>query len=212
MHLLDLIDDPNNEIVEHVCEKIIAQGEAVIPELEYYLHHKTFGQNEISTLNRIIQEVQFNVIQKQLKEWKTGTEKELLEGLYILTKFQYPELKIEELKDAIDYYKKDIWLEINPKLTNFELIKTFNQVFFNYFNFGIIPLKNTTPFDFFLPSIFPLKRFNILFVKRIVWSWFACNTAPNTNPSSWCSFARVCNAFKSLGKQLPPNPSPGFKK
>lgn len=153
-HLLELIDDPNQEIVRHVTAKIIDQGEHILPELENHLHFNANGKAEIALVNTIIQEIKFNSILRQLVSWKNSPEKDLLEGLYILTKFQYPELTIEDLKEAIAYYRKDIWIEINPKQTSFELIKTFNKVFFEYFNFDVVSNKKATPFDYFFPSIF----------------------------------------------------------
>lgn len=153
-HLLDLIDDPNNEIVEHVCTQLIAQGETIIPELEHRLHYTSFDHTEIERIHSIIQEIRFRSTLNSLKSWKKSNDKHLLEGIYLLSKFQFPELIQADLENAIEYYKNEIWLEINPKQTSFEIIKTFNEMFFNHFKFKVTAPKKSTPFDFFLPTVF----------------------------------------------------------
>ena len=153
-HLLELIDDPNEAIVNHVASKIVEQGEEILPELEDRLMYNTSCREASERLNSIINEIKFISVQKSVEEWRKSTNKDLLEGIYNITKLQFPEINLEDLKQAIQALKKEIWLELNQRQTSFERIKIFNQIFFNYLNFSVTPIKKATPFDYFLPTVF----------------------------------------------------------
>ena len=42
---------------------------------------------------------------------------------FLINKFQYPDIKEDEVIEKIDQIKKDIWLEINENLTALEKVK-----------------------------------------------------------------------------------------
>ena len=50
-------------------------------------------------------------------------EKDLLEGLLTISKYQYPNAKLGFVEDFFEQVRKDIWLELNDELTALEKLK-----------------------------------------------------------------------------------------
>lgn len=133
--LLQLLDDPNDEVYQYVSRNILEQGEIIIPELE-----KTWEKSLNAILQEriedLIQEIQFTTTQKQLKEWKDQGAVNLLKAAYIISKYQYPDLKYNDIIEAFNKIKQDAWLEINKNLTALEKTRILNHILFQVHEFS----------------------------------------------------------------------------
>lgn len=133
--LLQLLDDPNEEVFMHVSKNILNQGPCIIPELEkvWETSLNVILQERIENL---IQEIQFSSIQNQLKKWKDEGAQNILEGAFYIAKYQYPDLKFEQVEKLLANLKRDIWLEINNNLTALEKTRVMNHVFYELYGFS----------------------------------------------------------------------------
>lgn len=143
--LIQLLDDPSKEVNQTVTKNLLDQGTEILPDLEA-AWEGTMDSNYQDKLINLIQEIQMNSTYAMLREWISGGTSDLLRGAYIIARFQYPELQIEDLEKPLDRIVRDVWLELNNNLTALEKIRILNHIFFEVNGFG----RNTK--DFYSPQ------------------------------------------------------------
>jgi regulator of sirC expression with transglutaminase-like and TPR domain len=133
--LVQLIDDPDESVFEHVRDQLVKIGSEAIPYLENSWETEYYGllfQNRIET---IIHNIQFDEVKSKLEGWVQSTEKDLLKGAIIIAKYQYPGLDESKIHESLQMIRRDIWLELNDHQTAYEQVKIFNKVFFGLHHF-----------------------------------------------------------------------------
>jgi hypothetical protein len=156
--LVELLDDPDEVVATHVQSKIVEHGEEIIPQLEKLQDRFLDNPHKSERIEHMIHNIQFEVLKKALSNWMQSEEKNLLEGVYLICKYQYPDLKISALNDRLLEIKQAVWLEINPKQTSFETIKVFNRIFFDHFDFKCSDVIQHSPFDYFVNSVLETRE------------------------------------------------------
>lgn len=132
--LISLLDDSDEEVVTHVREKIIALGDELIPLLEKEWE-SCFNPTLQERIEDIIHHLQFSLLKRRLSAWKEGGQ-DLLEGMWIMATYQYPDLDFVKLKQDIEQLYYEVWLEVRDDQTPHDKIRTINSVFFNKLKFG----------------------------------------------------------------------------
>jgi regulator of sirC expression with transglutaminase-like and TPR domain len=165
--LIQLIDDPDENIYEQVRDRLLSYGSNAIPFLENSWEDEDYGLIFQTRIEQIIHEIQFDDIKVSLKDWSNSTEKDLLTGAIIVAKFQYPGLNESEIHFAIQEIRKDIWLELNPKQTAFEQVKIFNHILFGTYNFHGDSKHFHSPMNSFIHSVMESKKGNPLSLSLI---------------------------------------------
>lgn len=165
--LIQLIDDPDDHIFEHVRGQLKSYGKDAIPLLENSWESKDFGLLFQNRIENIIHEIQFEECKKELNLWKNSDEKDLLKAAIIIAKYQYPGLHEEIIYQEIEKIKKDIWLEINTNQTAFEKIKTFNKVFYEIHHFKGNTQSFHSPLNSFINVVLETKKGNPLTLSLI---------------------------------------------
>lgn len=147
--LIDLIDDPDLEVYDSVCDQLINYGAMALPELKNCLLSQDLTIKGVERIQEIIDHIEFTNVQQEFKTWVEGNEKDLITAIGIISKCQFPDVDIQQLKDTLYLLRKDIWLEISQKQTSFESIKVFNRIFFDYYGFRVNPGTSNAPFNYF---------------------------------------------------------------
>ena len=160
--LIKLIDDPDDAVFLHVRDKLLKYGSDAIPYLENSWEGEDYGLLFQTRIEEIIHDIQFLSSKDALNDWKHSEDKNLLEGAILVAKYQFPELDFEEIKNDIANIRKDIWLELNPKQTVFEQIKTFNEVFFNLHNFKGNTKNFHAPLNSYINTVLESRKGNPL--------------------------------------------------
>ncbi len=160
--LVKLMDDPDDHVYEHVRQEIKKCGADAIPILEHSWENDYYGLVFQNRIEHLIHEIQFSEIQRQLLEWSSSQDKDLLEGAVIIAKYQYPGLDELKIKDSIQNLRKDIWLELNDNQTSFEKIKIFNRIFFDLYNFKGDSKHYHSPVNSFINTVIESKKGNPL--------------------------------------------------
>ena len=133
--LVNLVDDPDDQIYQHVRGELVKCGTTALPILESTWETDLFGSKHHERIDKIIQEIQFEEVKKELKGWLESSEKDLVKGACVLAKYENPTLDETEIVNAIQNIRRDIWLELNDNQTAFEKVKIFNKIFFNHHKF-----------------------------------------------------------------------------
>lgn len=133
--LVSLLDDDDAAIISHVEDKIRSLGTTIIPFLEYEWE-ATFSPAVQKRIEELIHVLQYELVKERLKAWHKSTRKDLLEGMWIVATYQYPDLELDKLKQEIDKIYQEVWLEHKPDLYAFDQIKMLNGVFFSKLRFS----------------------------------------------------------------------------
>ena len=160
--LISLLDEPDDEVFGKVRDRLFSYGLDAVPLLED-AWDSSFEQNEVQKrIEGIIHDIQFDNVFQSLAKWKNSTEKDLLTGFLLVTKFHYPELKDKEVIDKVGLIIQDVWLELNPKLTLLEKIKILNHIIFDVHNFKPNKSDIHAPSNSYINLMFETKKGNAL--------------------------------------------------
>ena len=133
--LISLTDEPDDSIFSEIAEKIFSYGADAIPMLEESWEN-TFDPEIQKRILNIIHRIQFGNVKSELRQWVKFGSTNLLAAHILITRFQYPEVKAEDIKKKIDDLAHDIWLELNEGLTALEKIKVFNHILYGVHGFS----------------------------------------------------------------------------
>jgi regulator of sirC expression with transglutaminase-like and TPR domain len=133
--LISLLDDPDKEIVEHVEQRIRQMGGQMIPLLETEWEG-SFNPDLQKRIEEIIHDLQYEMVLDRMRDWKNGGSMDLLEGLWIVATYQYPDLSLDKLKQDIEQLYYDVWVDFKPDMHPDEQIKAMNTAFFTKLKFA----------------------------------------------------------------------------
>lgn len=155
--LITLLDDPDHSVFTTVAEKIIREGNEVIPILETAWEKSTdpLLQNRIES---IIDSIHYNYLVEEFKKWAHTPEMDLLQGTILVAKIHYPDLNTKPIVDEIEKIKRDIWLELNSTLTALEKVKIMNHVLFSLHGYKPDTSNYFAPKNYFINSLIETKQ------------------------------------------------------
>jgi regulator of sirC expression with transglutaminase-like and TPR domain len=165
--LIQLIDDPDDNVYEHVRDKLLSYGTTAIPYLENSWEDDHFGLIFQGRVEHIIHEIQFEEVRNQLIAWYNSSNKDLVRGAVIIAKYQYPGLQEDLILEGIQQIRKDVWLELNNKQTAFEKIKIFNKIFFGTHNFHGDAKHYYSPMNSYINTVMESRKGNPLSLALI---------------------------------------------
>lgn len=152
------MDDPDAVVMEHAKQTLIECGEEIIPQLEIIEEDSIDNPLRIENIKEVLGCLRFQKVKKSLESWLSSSDKNLLEAVYIINSYQFPELKIEDFTRQFQELKHRCWMKLNSRQTSFEKIATINKVFFEEFAF-VQPTKLPySPFEIFLNSVLDTKE------------------------------------------------------
>lgn len=157
--LLQLIDDPDNEVFDTVAEKLLHYGREIIPNLEQ-LWEVTIDESVQERIESLIHRVHFQDLQQEFFDWSHSRQPELLRGAVLIAKYQFPDLNIPFLLTQFDQMRRNIWLELNNYLTPLEQVNVFNSILYNYYKLQGHELTEREPKHFFINHVLESKHGN----------------------------------------------------
>lgn len=158
--LVTLLDDDDHEIVEHVEKQIRHLGGIVIPFLEDHWEENSLNPNLQKRIEDIIHDLQYQQVIDRLLEWKNRGAEDLLEGMWIIATYQYPDLHLEKLKQYINDMYFDAWLEFRDNLHPHDQVRILNQIFFDKHKFQPNTKNFHSAANSMLNQVFDMKRGN----------------------------------------------------
>lgn len=134
--LISLLDDEDYEVLNHVETKIRSMGDSVIPYLEDRWEESSLSPLMQKKLEDLIHDLQYNAFFERLLSWRNTGSEDLLEGMWAIATYQYPELSLEKLRQDVEQIYYEVWLEIRDGMHPMDQIKTLNSVIFGKLKFG----------------------------------------------------------------------------
>ena len=157
--LISLIDDPDKEIFEHVEQSLINWGPEVIPYLEDFWK-SSFDPLSQSRIENIIHNIQFDQLLTDIQLWAIHKQQDLLDGLIIINRYQYPNLDETAIHLQIGELRRTVWMELMYEMSPFEKIKLLNNILFKEFGLSGNTSDYHTPQNSYISSVLESKKGN----------------------------------------------------
>ena len=157
--LISLLDDEDHEVSQHVEGKILSLGGNVIPFLENEWE-ESFNPIVQRKIEELIHELQLSIMIERLQAWKNGGALDLLEGMWIIATYHYPDLSIEKLKATIEQLYYDIWIQFQEEMNAVDQIKRINSLFFGTMNFAANTKNFHSPSNSMINVVLESRRGN----------------------------------------------------
>ena len=157
--LISLLDDP--EIAPQIQDKIQNLGESIIPFLEESWEETLDGQQQ-QRLEDLIHHLQFEGLQQRLKVWREAGATDLLEGMWLLNTYQYPDADYQALNRAIEQLRFEAWTALRPEMHPADQVQTLNYVIFRTHKFAANTQHFHSPANSMLQRVIETKRGNPL--------------------------------------------------
>jgi regulator of sirC expression with transglutaminase-like and TPR domain len=157
--LVSLLEDEDEEVNRHVEGKIMSLGSDVIPFLEEQWE-KSFDPNIQRKIEDMIHTLQFTQLKERFRAWKEKGGESLLEGMWLISLYQYPDTELNDLNKEIEQIYYDIWVELKEDLHPYDQIKIINGALFTKLKFRANTKNFHSPNNSFLKSVLESKKGN----------------------------------------------------
>lgn len=157
--LISLLDDDDIEVVSQVEKEFLAQGGSIIPYLE-----KEWEQNFNPVVQKRIEDLvhilQFVLLEDRFSKWKKTGGEDLMEGLWLICTYQYPDLEFSTIKSAMEQIYYEVWLEMKPDMLPMEQVRTLNNVLFTKLKFSSNTKNFHSPANSMISQVLESKKGN----------------------------------------------------
>ncbi|WP_158992346.1 transglutaminase-like domain-containing protein [Mucilaginibacter sp. L196] len=157
--LIRLLDDPDQEIYNHVHEKLLSYGSEVIDYLETAFG-EAFDPIQQERIANLVHEIQFDILKNDLRLWQHSGAFDLLQGILIMNRYQYPDLDEQKVINQIEAIKRDIWIQMMNESSPPEQIKLINHVFYSIYGFSGNTANHLDPQNSYLSQVLETKKGN----------------------------------------------------
>lgn len=164
--LIKLLDDPDTEISRHVEDKLLSYGNEVIGFLE-----NAWSQSLDLTLQErienLVHKIQFSNVKRDLELWYISGAFDLLQGMLIINKYQYPDLDEQKIINQLEDIKRDIWMQLLYEMSEVEKVKIINHVLYGTHGFRGNTTNHLDPQNSYLSQVLESKKGNQILLAVI---------------------------------------------
>lgn len=157
--LISLLDDP--QVAPQIQDKIQNLGESIIPFLEESWE-ETLDAQQQQRLENLIHHLQFEGLQQRLRVWRESGATDLLEGMWLLNTYQYPDADLQALNRAIEQLRFEAWTLLRPDMHPADQVQVLNYVLFRVHKFAANTQHFHSPANSMLQRVIESKRGNPL--------------------------------------------------
>ncbi|MHC2992780.1 hypothetical protein OB13_14760 [Pontibacter sp. HJ8] len=159
--LISLLDDIDYEVASHVEQKIVSLGESIIPFLEEEWE-ETLDSDLQKKIEDLIHNLQFEGLLQRLKDWKEGGGQDLIEGMWLVNTYMYPDVELSTLTRSIEQLYFDAWTHMKESMHPYDQVKALNNVLFREKRFSANTKNFHSPSNSMLHLALETKRGNPL--------------------------------------------------
>jgi regulator of sirC expression with transglutaminase-like and TPR domain len=157
--LVQLLDDPDEQIYQQVQQRLLDYGNEVI------IHLENAWEQSLDTLLQerieyIVHTIQFSNVKEDLNLWCQSGAFDLLQGALVINRYQYPDLDEQAVINKIEEIKRDIWIGLQHEMSSIEKIKLINHIFYNQYGFSGNTKNHHDPQNSYLNQVLDSKKGN----------------------------------------------------
>jgi regulator of sirC expression with transglutaminase-like and TPR domain len=133
--MISLLDDSDIEVVNIVENNIKNLGHEVIPILEKEWERNGLNPLLQKKIENLVHDLHISNLSADLESWKNHNHSDLMTGLWLIAKYQYPDLKVETLNQEIKNIQMKVWVNTHEKMHPNDMVKILNEVIFEQLKF-----------------------------------------------------------------------------
>lgn len=133
--MISLLDDSDVEVVNIVENNIKNLGHEVIPILEKEWEKNGLNPVLQKKIEDLVHDLHLSNLSADLESWKNNNHTDLMTGLWLIAKYQYPDLKVETLNQEIKNIQMKVWVNTHEKMHPNDMVKILNEVIFEQLKF-----------------------------------------------------------------------------
>lgn len=164
--LIKLLDDPDAEVSRHVEERLLSYGNEIIEYLEN-AWEQSFDAVLQERIENLVHQIQFREVKRELELWHLSGGFDLLQGVLILNRYQYPDLDEIKVINQIEEIKRDIWLQMMYDMSAVEKVKLINHVLYNIHGFSGNTTNHQDPQNSYIGKVLETKKGNQISLATI---------------------------------------------
>lgn len=157
--LIRLLDDPDPEIFRHIEDKLLSYGEDIVSYLELEWE-KSFNPILQERLVNLIHKIQFQNVKMDLELWYNSGSFDLLRGILIINRYQYPDLEEQKIINQIEEIKREVWMQMMYESSPSEKVRLINNIFYNIYGFGGNTTNHKDPQNSYISQVLESKKGN----------------------------------------------------
>jgi regulator of sirC expression with transglutaminase-like and TPR domain len=108
----------------------------------------------------LVHEIQFGTVKNDLKLWYQSGAFDLLQGILIVNRYQYPDLDEQKVINQIESIKRDIWIQMMNEASPVEQVKLMNHVFYSIHGFSGNTTNHRDPQNSYISQVLENKKGN----------------------------------------------------
>lgn len=170
--MIQLLDDSDTEVVQLVEAQIRTLGSAIIPVLESEWEQLSFNPYLQTKIEDLIHEFQLDLMKSRLTLWKEGGGMDLLEGMWIISTYRYPDFSYAELHATMEQLYFEVWPQMRDDLHPIDQLKILNTVMFDQLKFGANTKNFHAANNSFLNVVLDSKKGNPISLC-VIYMWIA---------------------------------------
>ena len=170
--MIHLLDDSDQEVVSMVEQQIRTLGPSIIPVLESEWESESLNPILQSKIENLIHDFQWQSVKTRLQLWKESGGMDLLEGMWILATYRYPDYSFEQLKVEMDQLYYEVWPQMREELHPMDQVKVLNTVLFEQLKFGPNSKNFHAANNSFINNVLSSKKGNPI-ILCVIYMWIA---------------------------------------
>lgn len=157
--LIKLLDDPDKEVSEHVEARLLSYGNEVIEFLES-VWEQSFDAILQERIENLVHKIQYQSVKTELELWYHGGAFDLLQGIIIINKYQYPDMDPLKIINQIEEIKREVWMQMLYDMSAIEKVKIINHVLYSFYNFSGNTTNYQDPQNSYISQVLESKKGN----------------------------------------------------
>lgn len=170
--MIHLLDDSDQEVVSMVEQQIRTLGPSIIPVLESEWESESLNPILQSKIENLIHDFQWQSVKTRLQVWKESGGMDLLEGMWILATYRYPDYSFNDLKVEMDQLYYEVWPQMREDLHPMDQVKVLNTVMFEQLKFGPNSKNFHAANNSFINNVLSSKKGNPISLC-VIYMWIA---------------------------------------
>lgn len=170
--MIHLLDDSDQEVVSMVEQQIRTLGPSIIPVLESEWETESLNPILQTKIENLIHDFQWQSVKTRLQLWKEAGGMDLLEGMWILATYRYPDYTFEQLKVEMDQLYYEVWPQMREELHPMDQVKVLNSVLFDQLKFGPNSKNFHAANNSFINNVLSSKKGNPISLC-VIYMWIA---------------------------------------
>lgn len=170
--MIHLLDDSDQEVVSMVEQQIRTLGPSIIPVLESEWETESLNPILQSKIENLIHDFQWQSVKTRLQVWKESGGMDLLEGMWILATYRYPDYSFNDLKVEMDQLYYEVWPQMREDLHPMDQVKVLNSVMFEQLKFGPNSKNFHAANNSFINNVLSSKKGNPISLC-VIYMWIA---------------------------------------